>query len=79
MTLKNKTGLCPILILQGFKMFASKNLLYFCKSRRVEPNNISKNLCKTTFDKGCAKQQHFWFYLFLKGKEKGLKINNLLL
>jgi hypothetical protein len=46
---------------------------------KVEPNNFSKKLCKTTFDKGCAKQQHFWFYLFLKGKEKGLKINNLLL
>jgi hypothetical protein len=37
---------------------------------KVEPNNFSKKLCKTTFDKGCAKQQHFCFYLFLKGKEK---------
>jgi hypothetical protein len=38
---------------------------------KVEPKQLFKKLCKTTFDKGCAKQQHFWFYLFLKGKEKG--------
>jgi hypothetical protein len=33
----------------------------------------------STFRKGGAKEQHFWFYLLEKGKEKGLKINNLLL